>query len=206
MKITRRQLRYLIMESMVTHDQLPPSIGVNIHFSGKGDVIVSYCSINSDGTMGRRYDHRRPSPEGVHGYIIISPLKENSCNGAWEVYQAMASSGYGPLIYDIAMEVASMKGSGLVSDRRMVSRDAQDVWAYYNTYRTGEGGDVSVFQCDDTINTLTPDDADNLVQRIPKNMIGYDGQEWTMSPLSKRYSKRNTTITSMGDKLFITRQ
>jgi len=214
MKITRRQLRRLISEmAMVTHDQLPPAIGVNIHFfSGSRGICVTYCGVNSDGTMGKLYaeDHS-PSPEGIHGYVEItqSRLKDDNCGGAWEVVQAMAADGYGPLIYDIAMEVASIKGSGIVADRRAVSREAQDVWDFYLRNRSQyspSGGDVDVFQCDDTKNTLTPDDWDNMSQRIPKNMIGYEGIDWTMSPLSKRYSKRNTTIMSMpSNKLFITR-
>ena len=191
---------------MVTHGDLPPTIGVNVNFFPKGDVCVTYCGVNADGSMGSFYaeDHS-PSPEGIYGYIAIIPLKENNCGGAWEVYQAMAADGYGPLIYDIAMEIASIKGSGMVADRRMVSKDAQDVWDYYNRYRSGEDGDISVFQCDDTKNTLTPIESDNMSQRIPKNMIGYDGTDWTMSPLSKRYSKSNSTIIAMGPKLFITR-
>jgi len=210
MRITRRQLNQIISEAMIAHGELPPTIGVNVNFFPKGDVCVTYCGINADGSMGRFYaeDHS-PSPEGIYGYIAIVPLKDDTCGGAWEVYQAMAANGYGPLIYDIAMEVASMKGSGLVADRRMVSKDAQDVWDFYlrnrSQYSQSGAGDIDVFQCDDTKNTLTPDDWDNMSQRIPKNMIGYDGIYWAMSPLSKRYSKSNTTIMAMGNKLFITR-
>ena len=42
-----------------------------------------------------------------------------------------ATSGYGPRLYDVLMEMATEKGAMLTSDRSMVSGDAKRVWGYY---------------------------------------------------------------------------
>jgi len=56
---------------------------------------------------------------------------------------------------------------------------------------------VDVFQCDDPKNSLTPDDADNLNQTFVKAISAKRGQNWTDSPLSKRFSKKNTMIREL---------
>lgn len=52
----------------------------------------------------------------------------------WEVQGVKADHGYGPMLYDIAMEIIYLiGGAGLMSDRDTVSADAQAVWAKYYT-------------------------------------------------------------------------
>ena len=41
------------------------------------------------------------------------------------------TEGWGPMLYHIAMEVASIKGGGLTSDRRLVSGLAKPVWDFF---------------------------------------------------------------------------
>lgn len=80
------------------------------------------------------------------GMIMISPdsKKENFCSGAWEVVAARADHGYGPLIYDIAMEYTGK--DGLMADRRSVTADAMAVWDFYLNHRAGN--DVKIKQLD----------------------------------------------------------
>ena len=50
----------------------------------------------------------------------------------WEVSNVEAEGGFGPLLYDIAMEMVFLKGdAGLMADRRSVSSDARKVWKTY---------------------------------------------------------------------------
>ena len=53
--------------------------------------------------------------------------------GAYEVKNSYSSGGYGPLLYDIAIELSGKHG--LTSDRKSVSADAQRVWEYYIKFR-----------------------------------------------------------------------
>lgn len=203
MKLLRETIRRIILtEGMVTAGQLPKNIGVCIEFKRADSAVhVKYCELGEDGTiskdLGFEIMERNDRPP-IYGEIKAREIRnKDNCGGAWEVTNAETASGYGPLLYDITMEVATIKGSGLVSDRKTVSIEAHDVWQFYLDNRR----DVNVFQCDDRRNSLTPDPSDNIDQRIAKNAYGYDTTEWTNHQLSKRYSKDPTTIEALGDRI-----
>jgi hypothetical protein len=85
------------------------------------------------------------------------------CMNSWMITWAKVHErGWGPLLYDLAMEYATIKGTGLMSDRQTVSDEAQNVWRYYMANR----GNVEQVQMDDWDNHLTPDDSDNCDQAI----------------------------------------
>jgi len=109
---------------------------------------------------------------------LFSATREDDClNGfitGW-AHVDDEGSGFGPMLYDIAMEIATAEGSGLLSDRRNVSAEAFAVWAYYADRRP----DVIAHQLDDDEGRLTPDiEADDCWQEI-----AYDhqsqGEWWT---------------------------
>ena len=86
------------------------------------------------------------------------------CMNAWMITWAKVHErGWGPLLYDLAMEYATIKGTGLMSDRQTVSDDAKNVWDYYMANR----GNVERVQMDDWDDNLTPgDESDNCDQGI----------------------------------------
>ena len=93
---------------------------------------------------------------------IISAAKQGTpqCSGAYLVTWAHVdepASGFGPLLYDVAMELATEWGSGLAADRNNVSDDAFNVWDYYHKKR----GDVTTTQLDDEEGRLTPENSDD---------------------------------------------
>lgn len=194
----RQVIRNLILtEGMVKPEQLPPNIGICIeHFFGKYDVF--YCELSRNGEMLKRYKFENDTG-GPWGIVKITRnnLGQENCDMAFGIHGTEAKNGYGPLLYDVAMELATLKGSGLVADRRQVSKDALKVWTYYLNRRVPTG-EIDVFQCDDENNTLTKTTLDNLNQKVAR---GTHPQDWTQSPLSKRYSKRPTTIDQLGNKL-----
>jgi hypothetical protein len=127
--------------------------------------------------------------EDVHG----------PCGGAFMVGGAVADHGWGPLLYDVAMEYATLRGGGMFADRTSVTGEARKVWAYY----LGNRGDVTAHQMDDLENTLTPDiEEDNCDQFTAagnpnvSKVEDYD-TDWVKSPLSKRYTKPPTTIDAL---------
>jgi hypothetical protein len=92
--------------------------------------------------------------------------------GAYEVTMSKVPSdfrGLGPLVYDIAMELAGE--SGMMPDRESVSPAARGVWQRYLTDRP----DVDHEQIDPIPGMITPDD-------------------WVGSPLSKVYRKAGTPV------------
>ena len=116
-----------------------------------------------------------------------------NCGGAWMVGGAFAESGWGPLLYDVAIEWATENAGGLISDRGSVSLEAQQVWNYYLNNRT----DVKEHQLDTLDNQLTPVDEDNCDQSIARSTITGMYSSWQDSALSKRYTKAPTTTNAL---------
>jgi hypothetical protein len=107
-----------------------------------------------------------------------------NCLGAYEVILSGTDrEGLGPLLYDIAMEIAG--DAGIMSDRSMVSPEARRVWKFYLNSRP----DVTSDQLDSIPGTLTPyDEEDDCKQSSARE----DAEGWQDSPLSKVYRKRGT--------------
>ena len=127
------------------------------------------------------------------GSITIGPAGTDvdPCLGSYQVNTSQAEQGWGPMLYDVAMEIASMYSSGLIADRSAVSDEAQKVWQFYQDNRS----DVEIAQLDDLYNTLTPDEYDNCLQQVAWWDVGLDdeaGAEFTRSPLSKLYGVYGT--------------
>ena len=121
------------------------------------------------------------------------------------------------MLYDIAMELATQAGSGLLSDRNNVSYEASSVWQYY----AGSRGDVEAVQLDDFDGHLTPEiEEDDCLDHIVYTGRGIesgdfwdgdlndDGEEETpwdpygkdillQSPLSKLYKSTGTPTLDM---------
>ena len=115
-----------------------------------------------------------------YAYIGISKRSKN-CWGAWEVLISFANvDGWGPFVYDIAMEYTGT--AGLMADRTTVSKDAISIWNFYLEKRSD---DVKPKQLD-WINQpfITPSDVrDDCVQ--DKFMNSYIMQDDEFDPSSK---------------------
>jgi hypothetical protein len=121
------------------------------------------------------------------------------CLGALEIRGSEAAKGWGPLLYDVAIEYATKKAGGLVADRESVSDSALRVWDYYLNRRS----DVKHKQLDDTENTLTPSKKDNCNQGSASELGKDRGIPWhdKKNPLSKIYTKRPAKTMAQLKKL-----
>ena len=185
---------------MNTVDMLPD--GVVIVIKPVGQHMEIYYA-KADNPSEQTFD-------GLHGQIDIYPTGGRNmlgdfglgeCGKAWMVGGAAASHGWGPLLYDVAIEWATKSGGknggGLISDRGSVSDDAQGVWNYYMNSRS----DVKAHQLDDLANTRTPPEDDNCSQDIARSTVTGMYSFWWESALSKRYTKPPTTMDALGEKL-----
>jgi hypothetical protein len=193
--------KYVLTEGMKTVDDLLnfkdeefPDEELKIYIRVREEGNITYISYASIDDRGRIYN--LGYNDAINGRIGIIPSehKENGpCAGAWQVFWSSATPGWGPLLYDIAIEYATLNGNGLIPDRKEVSKNARRVWDKYVNSRTVDG--VDNHQLDDLNNTLTDIYTDNCNQNISG-----DGDEWQKSPLSKRYTKAPTTINKLGDR------
>jgi hypothetical protein len=193
MKLLFENWRIFINEAMKQPTDLPDGVQVRIFDSG-GDVgfkIVSAETGEQPSSQEMRDKFGR-----VFGHVWIRQYGEDDksgkiCADAWEVVRSEAVSGYGPMLYDLAMEYATKNGSGIMSDRSGVSEEAYFVWKKYMDSRD----DVEKIQLDDYVNTLTPEKDDNCAQLSSIKWAEKTGGKWHHKPTSMVYRKNNTEMT-----------
>ena len=198
MNLLREYIRELLKEAAMGMDALVANdLYITIDKEGLTDYTVYYS--NKNGVSTTMTDN-----SDINGEVtIMRPDKGTGpCGEALNVVYAGATSGWGPMLYDIAMEVATEIGGGLTPDRSSVSSSAQNVWSYYFNDR----GDVQSHQLDLTdreveyysdldISKLTPDiEEDDCLQT--KTIRAYE-DKWNQSPLSKRYTKAPSTLNAL---------
>ena len=180
---------YLLTEGMMDVDDLPEDVYIRI--VEESSTVTSFRYVDRQGKRRMSMSHEPPWGIVRIEKAVAAPAGDGPCDGAWVVAQSAATTGWGPLLYDVAIEWATKNGNGLTADRYTVSKSAQAVWDYYLNKR----GDVSDHQLDDMDNTLTSIDADNCVQ---KHMVtGPDASQLKKSPLSKRYTKSPDIINKL---------
>lgn len=205
MKLLRETIRRIIlMEGMKTIDDLPAGVIIIMEKINASEVWFYYADSNT---------HEEIMNGPVRGKVeIYEPNQEvtGRCSNAWMVGGSFAKKGWGPLLYDCAIEWATQNAGGLMADRGSVSTRARRVWKHYLDVRSNE--DVRAHQLDDLRNTLTSDEIDNCDhasaggsyykyvrgEAVPTEP---DDPNWNKSALSKRYTKSPTIMNQLGDKL-----
>ena len=221
MKLLRETIRNIILEGrgMFTHKDLPPRACITCAKSNYGGGWwITYSYYGEDGTPGFDLDTEGDNKEGIvvedeRGWPIYGSIKvgeiergrRGNCDGALKVSFVEASDGWGPLLYDCAIEWATMKAGGLIPDRVAVSDEARDVWDYYMNNRP----DVHAKQLDnekDSFDNGPQDDCDQSVARqVPGAKEDYNAPldfsgDWKASALSKKYTKAPTTINALRER------
>jgi hypothetical protein len=198
MKLLFENWRQYLNEAAKAAQDLPD--GVFVRISPVTDELFTIFYAQADGSAAgiqRAYPPFRAIPPDVPwGEIELQSVVEDEygpCDGAWVIIQSEAKSGWGPMLYDVAMEYATINGNGLIADRSSVSDDAHRVWSYYLDNRARLG--VTAHQLDDLKNTLTPEEEDNCEYTLTTGAA--DHVDWIDSPLSKRYTKPPATIEKL---------
>ena len=152
-----------------------------------------------DSTVYSPEDKKQTKTGYPHGYVEIFRDQHDTgpCLDSWIVYNTMAEQGWGPLLYEVALEWASQNGGGLAPDRSIVSSLAQAVWNKYaarsgvgrkqmDIDHTGHGTTIDGSDLED-YPQLTPDiKADDCDQSMA---VDDAGAKWHESSLSKMYYK-----------------
>jgi hypothetical protein len=162
MKHLRQYIRNILNEAMLKANQLPE------------DVTVVIQDIDGDSSQFSIY-YKTARFSFPLGEIRIG--RQENCDGAMKVIDVYSElENGGPLLYDLAIEVATIHANGLTPDRGYVSWSARQVWDYYYNNRS----DVKSIP-------LSPE----LCPAI------YHIVDWQASPMSKRYTKSPTTIKQL---------
>lgn len=147
------------------------------------------------------------------GYIACNhgfSSQDGPCYNGYVVDQSYAKKGWGPLLYELAIEYASSQDpgwsssgkTGLTPDRVDVSKEAQQVWRKYQ-----QRGDIEKLQLDIdqstikkfkrrlrgkslSLDQLTPSDfSDDCKQ---DKSVALAGVYWAETPTAQMYHKSNS--------------
>jgi len=155
-----------LKEAAYTPENFPPDIIIYVSQEPGSFQITPYVTFKD----GKK----------VHAGVlsIIKTKRFGDCHNSYMVLGSISKiKGLGPLLYDIAIDIASHLGGGLMSDRDNVSPDARRVWSFIEKSRS----DIIKKQLDNHENELTPYDDDNCDIDIASK----GGENWINSPLSK---------------------
>lgn len=158
MKLLFENWRKFLNEEAKSIIDLPEDAGITMkwypQFRG-GSWLIFYSSLENP---------EDDPPAGPHGEIAMNQLGPEYGN-AWQIHSE-ANKGWGPLLYDVAMEWGTKVGGGITSDTS-VSDDAKKVWDYYLHKRSDEDGDVKAIQ-------IGEPDQSSLTKRYIKNSTNLD--------------------------------
>lgn len=211
MKLLRDYIRAILNEGMDSRIerrvdalmQMKQRVGIQIRDAEDGtEIRYARISKDKDGNATIKSPVGKSVPKGA--ITITNDHDSGPCMSdlgePWVVFIVQSGEGWGPLLYDVALEYASSNGAGLMSDRKIVSDMARPVWDVYDAR-----GDVRKFQLDIShdedladetemqIPQLTPDvENDDCVQSKAIEVGGVDG--WMNSPLSRLYRKEGTPV------------
>ena len=176
MRLTENQLRKIIRktilrEGAVTPEQLSDDYTVVIQDNG---IVATPLKNLGRVDLASRFSHLDPNTIlKMPSYSLRLKYKYNNpklstpvdevfaelemrkwdgmCNNAWEVYWAdvyrdYKDGGFGPLMYDVAMELAGK--DGLMCDRNSVSYEAARLWRHYLRLRADVfSEDIDIDNC-----------------------------------------------------------
>ena len=205
------------LDKIFAIDENGLKVGVVITDDKTFGVAIRYCFIKPDGSWfevelddaEKRVDRKVVKTGIPFGEVQIRKMDfQGKCLDGWEVYSSEATRGFGPLLYEVALEYASQKGGGLMADRNSVSDYAKNVWSEYEKRTPGVKNNQLDVDLDKTKMadflkgridnlTATPDDDCNQSKAI-RDL----GTDWDKSPLSKIYTKKSSdTMKALGDRL-----
>lgn len=225
MRLTESQLRRIVQGALITEgvagkiDQLINKlVKINARSMDGSKTVVEIQNYSESAVFLFKHVGAQDSGLGPKGSVEIMKASSQGyeeCSGAWVVMGSEVSSGWGPLLYDVAMEWATQEGGGLTSDRQEVSEDALGVWTHYLERR----GDVQKAPLDlsdsdirnyrgikdkfKNLTRITPKDVSDDCTQESSFMHQSDGWEedevpdWYNSPLSRVYRKAPVAMSRL---------
>ena len=183
----------LITEAAKGPRDLPDNAYVTIRDAG-GELEIIYTT--KDG-----YDLSNIQSE-VRGMIKMTKNTntEKCVKDVWIVGVADAASGWGPMLYEVAIEYASKNGKGLTSDRQLVSTAAKGVYDFYQSSRSDvqkvqmdvtKRSIEAIFSDENKIKQLTPDDKSDDCDQIASIFYSAGVGDWKTSSHQARVKNAN---------------
>jgi len=159
----------LIDEAMVTPEGLPDDIVVAVDKSKAPRSYRAYYALKDDPSTPLKAGDldRMEAGIDVYGNIYAALGQDFPYEGHYVITSVKAADKYGPLLYDIMMELAGNAGlkpdvhgdlfaPGLKNDTESLTDDASAVWEYYNSFKIGADGEKHPLRPDVIAQELGP--------------------------------------------------
>ena len=131
----------LILEVAKQPEDLPLGVYVTVEDLMGDGFLVSYTD-----PSGEQLD-RETHPIGGEVEAYVPDKDTGPCDDALIVRRAFVTKKWGPLLYDLMMELAGPRG--IAMDREMLSRAALSVWNHYLNQRQDVEKVEFQSRCDD---------------------------------------------------------
>jgi predicted nucleotidyltransferase len=136
-------------EAMKTATDLPEGVVVVVLKESDSSGFQVYYALRNDPKRRLKAGDLDRIEAGIdiYGLLRVSEGRNDPYEGVYIVTSAKAKDGFGPLLYDVALEVAGK--SGMKPDTLDVSDDASAVWKYYDTQREDVDSKMLVMDTDE---------------------------------------------------------
>jgi hypothetical protein len=144
-------------EAMKTAADLPEGVVVVVLKESDGSGFQVYYALRDKPTVRLKAGDLDRIEAGIDifGTLHVRRGRNEPYEDVYIIQSSKAKDGFGPLLYDVALEIAGK--SGLKPDVLEVSDDASAVWKYYDEQREDVDSKMLVSSTDD-FDKVMPDD------------------------------------------------
>jgi len=127
----------ILDEAMKTAADLPEGVVVAVDLQQMPMKYKVYYAMKDNPNAPLVADDLDRMEAGIDVYGVLEAHRSSGdpFKGTYKVATVKARDGFGPLLYDVALEIASESSRGLKADDNSVSDDAAAVWKYYHDSR-----------------------------------------------------------------------
>ena len=128
---------FVFVHDYRTQDDTVLEVSLRIHPKPSADFSVEGKSLDDLRELGILKSAAEAFSNQEPNRASVSQIKFATGDVAWRVLNSdAAEAGWGPFLYDIAMELATQSDAGLCSHESDVSEDALRVWENYLSNRS----------------------------------------------------------------------
>ena len=146
-----------LAEAMKTAADLPEDVVVVVLKEPDGTGFQVYYALRDKPTVRLKAGDldRMEAGIDIYGTLHVGLGRNEPYDGVYIIQSSKAKDGFGPLLYDVALEIAGKRG--LKPDLLSVSDDASAVWKYYDDRREDVDSKMLVKSIDD-FDQVMPDE------------------------------------------------
>ncbi len=114
--------------SMMTDIDMPDEVVVVLkRFSGGHGIVIYYAN---ESTLETTPESGEAGFYNSYPYGMLD-MQGGYQDGIWQLGNVHANHGWGPLLYELAIEYATSNGIGMMGDTREMSDEAMGVFTHY---------------------------------------------------------------------------